>query len=58
MLCTLWWVFQFLFEIRETKIFATTPHVIGEHSPPQGAVVCFIYFEMPPSKEEKTLVSP
>ena len=57
MLCTLLWVFHFLFENLKAKIFASTLRVNWEHSPPLGAVVCFIHLEMPPSKENKGFLS-
>jgi len=41
MLCR-WCVFHFLFENLNTKIFASTPHIILQHSPPLDAVIFFI----------------
>jgi len=42
MLCRLWCVFHFRFENLYTKIFATTPHIISQHSPRLGAIFIFL----------------
>jgi len=44
MLCIFWWVFHFLFQNLNTKIFSSTLHIIWENVPPLEAVVCFYLF--------------